>query len=312
MNRYLSNCCFLIQRILDSMSDNNNKSLSTATAVDVTTLSAEETKQILTPFAFEINKTLFGLPLAVPRKRAFALLIDFIIIAMLVKTSGTLLATLVGLTFFRLGSKKRAEQMGKRRGFRKLALRWLGALILLVVIIDNVPDLLEGQFGQNPSSESQYAETKQESDPTPTDPIEANTTPNKPDNVNDLLNDGVKWLVNLIDELGLSFGWSAFYFSVLTAVWNGQTPGKKLLGIRVVQLDGTPLSVWDSFGRYGGYGAGLATGLMGFFQIYWDPNRQAIHDKISSTIVIDSRAAKAIEHVGQHAGKRNNTMEKNT
>ena len=45
--------------------------------------------------------------------------------------------------------------------------------------------------------------------------------------------------------------------------------------------------MWDSFGRYGGYGAGLATGLLGFLQIYWDPNRQAIHDKISSTIVID-------------------------
>jgi uncharacterized RDD family membrane protein YckC len=45
--------------------------------------------------------------------------------------------------------------------------------------------------------------------------------------------------------------------------------------------------LWDSFGRYGGYGAGLATGLLGFIQIYWDPNRQAIHDKISATIVID-------------------------
>ena len=40
------------------------------------------------------------------------------------------------------------------------------------------------------------------------------------------------------------------------------------------------------FGRYGGYGAGFATGLLGFLQVYWDPNRQAIQDKISATVVI--------------------------
>ena len=45
-------------------------------------------------------------------------------------------------------------------------------------------------------------------------------------------------------------------------------------------------------GRYGGYGAGLATGLMGFLQIYWDPNRQAIQDKISETLVVDIRKNK--------------------
>ena len=88
---------------------------------------------------------------------------------------------------------------------------------------------------------------------------------------------------------GLGFGWASFYFTVSTALGGGQTLGKKILGIKVLQLDGTPLSLWDSFGRYGGYGAGIATGLLGFMQIYWDPNRQAIHDKISATVVIDLR-----------------------
>ncbi|WDE01844.1 RDD family protein [Thalassomonas actiniarum] len=91
----------------------------------------------------------------------------------------------------------------------------------------------------------------------------------------------------IVDDLGLGFGWAAFYFTCFTAMWKGQTPGKKLFGIKVLQLDGTPLSMWDSFGRYGGYGAGIATGLLGFLQVYWDPNRQAIHDKISATVVID-------------------------
>ena len=96
----------------------------------------------------------------------------------------------------------------------------------------------------------------------------------------------------LIDDLGLGFGWAAFYFTVFTAWFDGQTLGKKLLRNRVIQLDGTKLSLWDSFGRYGGYGAGFATGLLGFLQIFWDANRQAIQDKISATVVIDLNRAK--------------------
>ncbi len=98
----------------------------------------------------------------------------------------------------------------------------------------------------------------------------------------------VEWIKGIIAELGLGFGWAALYYSVFTAWFNGKTPGKRLMNIRVLKLDGSALSLWDSFGRYGGYGAGLATGLLGFFQIYWDPNRQAIQDKISETLVISA------------------------
>ena len=38
--------------------------------------------------------------------------------------------------------------------------------------------------------------------------------------------------------------------------------------------------------RAGGYAAGVATGTLGFLQIYWDANRQAIHDKVAGTVVI--------------------------
>lgn len=102
----------------------------------------------------------------------------------------------------------------------------------------------------------------------------------------------IAWIQGVATDLGLGFGWAAAYFSVFTARWRGQTPGKRLLGIRVVKLDGNSLNLWESFGRYGGYGAGLATGLLGFIQIYWDPNRQAIQDKISETLVIDLRREK--------------------
>lgn len=96
----------------------------------------------------------------------------------------------------------------------------------------------------------------------------------------------VAWLQGFIGDLGLSFGWAAVYFSVFTAWLKGQTIGKKLLGIKVVRIDGKRIDLWESFGRYGGYSAGVATGLLGFLQIYWDANRQAIQDKISETVVI--------------------------
>ena len=91
----------------------------------------------------------------------------------------------------------------------------------------------------------------------------------------------------IIDDLGLGFGFAAIYFTCFTAWFNGQTLGKMLFNTRVLQLSNEPMGLWDAFGRYGGYGAGLATGLLGFFQIYWDANRQAIQDKISATVVVD-------------------------
>ena len=93
-------------------------------------------------------------------------------------------------------------------------------------------------------------------------------------------------LLKFLDDLGLGFGWIGLYFTAFTALWKGQTPGKKLFGIRVLRLDGLPMTLWASFERFGGYAAGLFTGLVGYAQVYWDRNRQAIQDKISETVVI--------------------------
>jgi hypothetical protein len=94
-----------------------------------------------------------------------------------------------------------------------------------------------------------------------------------------------------MEDLGLGLGWVGLYFTATTALWQGRTAGKRLLGIRVVRLTGRPIGWWASFERFGGYAAGFATGLLGFAQILWDDNRQAIHDKIASTVVIRDVAA---------------------
>jgi hypothetical protein len=87
-------------------------------------------------------------------------------------------------------------------------------------------------------------------------------------------------------QLGSAFGLWSVYFTVLTSLWQGQTIGKRLMRVRVLRLDGEPMGWWSAFERAGGYVAGVATGLMGFAQVFWDPNRQCIHDKIVGTVVV--------------------------
>jgi uncharacterized RDD family membrane protein YckC len=99
----------------------------------------------------------------------------------------------------------------------------------------------------------------------------------------------VRSITGFLDELGLGFGWMGLYFTAFLSLWRGQTPGKKLLGVRVVRLNGQPMTLWTSFERFGGYAAGLVTGLLGFAQVFWDRNRQMIHDKIVETVVVRER-----------------------
>jgi hypothetical protein len=98
-------------------------------------------------------------------------------------------------------------------------------------------------------------------------------------------------LVKALRAAGRGFGWAIAYFTLLPFWWKGQTPGKRVFGLRVVELTGKPLGLMTCFGRYGGYAAGMATGGAGLAQVLWDPNRQAVQDKLAHTVVIDLRAA---------------------
>jgi len=91
---------------------------------------------------------------------------------------------------------------------------------------------------------------------------------------------------DILGQLGSAFGVWTLYFTVATVVLRGRTAGKLLTRTRVVRLDGKPLTWLLSLERAGGYAAGLATGLMGFMQVYWDRNRQCVHDRIAGTVVV--------------------------
>jgi len=84
-------------------------------------------------------------------------------------------------------------------------------------------------------------------------------------------------------------GWSGLFvawFTLWPWVTGGRSPGKALLRLRVVRLEGGKLGLWDCFGRAAGYGASAGTLFLGFLEAIWHLNRQAIHDKIAGTVVV--------------------------
>jgi uncharacterized RDD family membrane protein YckC len=68
---------------------------------------------------------------------------------------------------------------------------------------------------------------------------------------------------------------------------NGQTPGKRLVNIRIVKKDGSKLTAADAFLRnVVGYLISNLVFWLGFVWIMVDKDRQGWHDKIVNTVVV--------------------------
>lgn len=93
----------------------------------------------------------------------------------------------------------------------------------------------------------------------------------------------------------VGFGITVAYFGLVTWLWRGRTPGKRLMKIRVVSLSHEKITLWQSVERALGYGASALEAGFGFFQVFLHANRQAVHDRIAETVVVqdDSRAVAA-------------------
>jgi uncharacterized RDD family membrane protein YckC len=73
---------------------------------------------------------------------------------------------------------------------------------------------------------------------------------------------------------------------ILWAVW-GTSPGKRVVRLRIVDADsGEPMSVTQSVLRTIGYLLTFAICGAGFLWVFFNPRRQALHDRIANTIVV--------------------------
>ncbi|MEM1059608.1 MAG: RDD family protein [Verrucomicrobiota bacterium] len=83
-----------------------------------------------------------------------------------------------------------------------------------------------------------------------------------------------------------------FYFTIFEWVWNGQTPGKRVLGLRVIKIDGSPPTwmevVLRNFLRPIDTSGPFA--LIGIIFIFFHPLRQRPGDIVGQTVVVRERA----------------------
>ncbi len=69
---------------------------------------------------------------------------------------------------------------------------------------------------------------------------------------------------------------------------NGQTPGKRVMGIRVVKVNGQPLTAADVIIRYIGYYINSVVFALGWIWAFFDSNKQGWHDKLAGTYVVQA------------------------
>lgn len=79
------------------------------------------------------------------------------------------------------------------------------------------------------------------------------------------------------------------YHFLLESFFNGQTPGKKLMKIKVVRLDGSRASIYDYFIRWSLnlVDIWLLGGVIGFISIILSQNSQRVGDRAAGTTVIN-------------------------
>jgi uncharacterized RDD family membrane protein YckC len=81
------------------------------------------------------------------------------------------------------------------------------------------------------------------------------------------------------------------YIVYLEGSPSGQTVGKKVLNIRVVDFDtGGPIGYGRAAIRYLARILSAIPCLLGFFWMIWDKERQTWHDKLSNSVVVPTSA----------------------
>lgn len=246
-----------------------------------------------------VAPAVLGQPLAEPWRRLAAMLVDLVAVGLLSFLAGPFLALGTGaLLIVLLGSKPDAPLVLK-------TFRWIcrvlgaGVALLAVLALGHGSFLRSTHLNLNAlTGHGESAAMKQTAfvPPNATGPELRKATQQLQEQV-DALKDEIReqhtmsasWTNQaraFTGALGVTFGWSGLYFTLVAGVWNGRTLGKRLLGTRAVRINGAQLTFFDAFIRSGGYVAGVAMGMIGFLKLLWEPNRQAVEDRIAGTVVI--------------------------
>lgn len=106
-----------------------------------------------------------------------------------------------------------------------------------------------------------------------------------------------KWTIALM--IILLFLIFAGYFIFFEWLWNGQTPGKRLLKLRVIREDGRPITLWEAMARnllrifdtFPGFILPIYS--IGLITIFMSHRDQRVGDMFAGTVVIRERSDEA-------------------
>ena len=112
--------------------------------------------------------------------------------------------------------------------------------------------------------------------------------------------EGGTWVLAILVLAGFVLYYG--YFAVFEALWNGQTPGKRAIRLRVITTSGRPITVYDSLLRNllrivdqvpGVYAVGLLT-------VFLTERNQRLGDLAADTVVVAEQPI-AHTHVARHS-----------
>ncbi|MDB6168679.1 MAG: hypothetical protein JWM88_1543 [Verrucomicrobia bacterium] len=260
---------------------------------------AGDVRRKVTAETLTVVPEVLGRPLAEPWRRLAAMLADLVIVGLLSFLSRPFLALGTGVMLcVLLGNSPAAPAMLRlfRWIYRGIGLVLIGFAVLALghtsVLRINHLDL--GALTGHAPSAAVKETVSVSANPSTSELRSANSKlQEQVDHLKTELREertaGASWLSRaraFTGALGVTFGWSGLYFTLIAGLTNGRTVGKFFLGTRVVRINAARLTFFDAFIRHGGYVAGVAMGLIGFAKLLWEPNRQAVEDRIAGTVVI--------------------------
>jgi uncharacterized RDD family membrane protein YckC len=93
-----------------------------------------------------------------------------------------------------------------------------------------------------------------------------------------------KWLVALLAAVGWAFVVGGYF--VVCWSTTGQTPGMRLMGLRVVTYRGQRVHFFRALIRLGGLVLAIIPLFLGFAPVLFDARRRALQDLLARTLVV--------------------------
>lgn len=107
------------------------------------------------------------------------------------------------------------------------------------------------------------------------------------------------WVTAILSLIAFVFFWG--YYIFFEMIWNGQTPGKRMVGLRVIRVDGMPVTAVEVVIRNlvrlidflpSAYGVGVIT-------MFVNEKSRRLGDLAAGTVVVHDRSVKTLGELGQ-------------